>query len=249
MGPGKSTTMKPSPYFVFQQAAGHQGIPPEPGRRTTIFGQKLRECDRRIKVDHRSLRSASSSSRSSLKKATGAAERGSPVAGSAGGVNQPLRIASARNASARIGLLVSLGGLISATTRSRSVTSIVSPPAASRTYSLSLLFNILMPTDLMHDKVATSSYFVNDLLIPSLVSRSVINPERHPAVHIQGRRRFKHPAAEEEPVKFNHPVIRNKPDMTSDRKKGLEIPPQVVIAHPDLVVRAEAAPGGRQRIP
>ena len=167
MGPGKSTTMQPSPYFVFQQAAGHQGIPPEPGRRTTIFGQKLSECDRRIKVDHRSLRSASSSSRSSLKRATGAAEHGSPVAGSAGGVNQPLRIASARKASARIGLLVSLGGLISATTRSRSVTSIVSPPAASRTYSLSLLFSILMPTDLMHDRVATSSYFVNDLPIPS----------------------------------------------------------------------------------
>ena len=161
MGFGKSTTVQSSPYFVFQQTAGHQGFSPEPGWRTTIFSQEMSERDRRIQVDHRSLRSASSSSRISLRQATGAADCGSPVASSAGGVSQPLRTASARKASARTGLLVSLGGLISATTRSRSVTSIVSPPAANRTYSLSLLFSDLMPTDLMYDKVATSSYFVN----------------------------------------------------------------------------------------
>jgi hypothetical protein len=39
------------------------------------------------------------------------------------------------------------GGPISATTRSRSVTRTVSPPAASRTYSLNLFFRVLRPTE------------------------------------------------------------------------------------------------------
>jgi hypothetical protein len=41
------------------------------------------------------------------------------------------------------------------------VTSTVSPPAASRMYSLSLFLRSLMPTDLMPRKVATGGYFVN----------------------------------------------------------------------------------------
>ena len=44
--------------------------------------------------------------------------------------------------------VVSLGGQISATTRSLSVTRTVSPAAANRTYSLSRLLSTSMPTDL-----------------------------------------------------------------------------------------------------
>ena len=82
------------------------------------------------------------------------------MADSVGGVSHPLRTASASRASASIGLLVSLGGPISATTRSRSVTRTVSPEAASRTYSLNRLFNTFIPTDLMYGKVATRSNLV-----------------------------------------------------------------------------------------
>ena len=77
-----------------------------------------------------------------------------------GGVNQPLRTASASTASARAGLLVSRGGPSSATIRSRSVTRTVSPDAATRTYSLSLFFRAFMPTALMNGRwlpVATLS--------------------------------------------------------------------------------------------
>ena len=42
------------------------------------------------------------------------------------------------------------------------MTKTVSPPAASRMYSLSLFLSSLMPTDLIAKKVATGGYFVND---------------------------------------------------------------------------------------
>jgi len=64
-----------------------------------------------------------------------------------GGVIQPWRKASSKSASESIGLREGLGGPISATTRSRSVTKTVSPPAASRTYSLSLFLSVLRPTE------------------------------------------------------------------------------------------------------
>ena len=51
----------------------------------------------------------------------------------AGALSQPFLAASASIASASSGLRPSRGGTSSATTRSRSVTSTVSPPAASRT--------------------------------------------------------------------------------------------------------------------
>ena len=82
------------------------------------------------------------------------------MAGSVGGVSHPLRTASAGSASASSGLLVSLGGPISATTQSRSVTRTVSPDAASRMYSLNRLFNTFIPTALMCRRVATSSDLV-----------------------------------------------------------------------------------------
>ena len=130
-----------------------------------VFGQQLGKHNRSIEIDHRSLLSPSNSARRSRSGATGAGRGGSPTS-SAGGVNQPLRTASASCMSARIGLLVSRGGPISATTRSRSVTRTVSPDDASRTYSLRRLLSILIPTDLMYYKVATSGYLVNPTMCP-----------------------------------------------------------------------------------
>src|SRR5215472_11443435 len=78
-----------------------------------------------------------------------------------GGVTHPSRTASANRASASSGLRLGLGGTISATTRSRSVTSTVSPLAAKRTYSLSLFLSTLRPTERMTHIVATRSYLVN----------------------------------------------------------------------------------------
>ena len=45
--------------------------------------------------------------------------------------------------------------------------------------------------------------------------------------------------AKKEPVELDYPVIGHKPDMGTDGQKGLEVAPQVVIAHPDLVILAE----------
>src|SRR5207247_4167793 len=113
--------------------------------------------DRGIEVNQRSFRSCSSSFFSLRKDVTGL--RGGGVdAASAGGVIQPLRTASASNASASTGLLVVSGGTISATMRSRSVTKTVSPPAARRTYSLSLFLSTFRPTERMGTNVATGSH-------------------------------------------------------------------------------------------
>ena len=92
-------------------------------------------------VIHRSLLSSSNSPSRSWSGATGSGVGGFP-------------------ASASIGLLVTLGGPISAITRPRFVTRTVSPDAASRTYSLSRLLSTFIPTDLMDNEVATGSYFV-----------------------------------------------------------------------------------------
>src|SRR5262245_59799687 len=100
---------------------------------------------RGIEIGHRSARSFSSSFSSSRMLVTGL--RGGTVPpGSREGVIQPLRTASASMLSASRGLRPSRGGTSSATTRSRSVTRMVSPPAARRTYSLSLFFSVLSPT-------------------------------------------------------------------------------------------------------
>ena len=72
-----------------------------------------------------------SSSCSSVMIGTGAG--GGPAPGAAGGASRPLRTMSASRASARMGLRSARGGTISATMRSRSVTSTVSP-AAARTH-------------------------------------------------------------------------------------------------------------------
>ena len=64
-----------------------------------------------------------------------------------GAVIHPCRNASNNSASDSIELRAGFGGPISATTRSRSVTRTVSPPAASRTYSLNLFLSVLRPTE------------------------------------------------------------------------------------------------------
>ncbi len=146
-----------SPDLVFDEPTGDQRFAPQSFRRRAVLGQKMRQRHRGIEVDQRSLRS-SSSSFCSLRKVVTGLRGGGLVAASAGGVTQPLRTASDNNASAKTGLLVCSGGTISATTRSRSVTSTVSPCSASRTYSLSLFFKTFSPTALIAVMVASSSY-------------------------------------------------------------------------------------------
>src|SRR5216684_2688641 len=90
---------------------------------------------------------------------------------SVGGVIQPWRTASASIASARIGARPDRGGTSSATTRSRSVINTVSPPAARRTYSLSLFLRTLSPTALTGWKVAPGSHHVKGGV--AIVSTSV----------------------------------------------------------------------------
>jgi hypothetical protein len=116
--------------------------------RKTIFGEQMCRGDRAIEIDHRSSRSRCRSCIRSRNVVTGLRGGGS-LRASSGGASQPSRTASASRASARRGLRPGCGGTISATTRSRSVIRTVSPPAARRTYSLSLFLRIFRPTERM----------------------------------------------------------------------------------------------------
>ena len=142
------THVNPSPDFVLKKAAGDQRLLPKFFRGQAVFCQKMSERNRAVEIDHRSLRSRFSSRSNSRKDMTGL-RGGEPAAEREGGVIQPWRAASASKASASTGLLLFSGGTSSATTRSRSVTSTVSPCAARRTYSLSLFLRTFKPTDLM----------------------------------------------------------------------------------------------------
>lgn len=157
MGFVKIACVQSSPDLVLDQASGDKSCAPKSVRRAIILGQKVSESHGSAYVDHRSLRSPSNSAPTSFNAILGSGTGGVPTEGRSGGVNQPFRTASART-----GLLVSRGGPISATTRSRSVTRMVSPLAAMRTYSLSRLLRTLIPTDLTHSKVVTSCYCVKD---------------------------------------------------------------------------------------
>jgi hypothetical protein len=160
--------VNPCPNFILDQPAGDQRFLPEALRWRAVFGQKMRQRDRSIEVNQSSLRSCLSSLWSLRKEIMGL--RGGGVdAASAGGVIQPLRTASDSKASASTGLLVLSGGTSSATTRSRSVTSTVSPRSARRTYSLSLFFKTFKPTALMWLNVASGSYLVKPLKNPTSV--------------------------------------------------------------------------------
>ena len=100
-----------------------------------IFSQPIRARHRAIEIDHRSARSRCRWRKSSsiiIIIITGW-RGGGPRPTEIGGVIQPCRTASTNRASDHPELRVGLGGPISATTRSRSVTRTVSPPAASRT--------------------------------------------------------------------------------------------------------------------
>ena len=161
MGIYKLERTQADPHLIFEQSAGDESLTPKGDRRATVFGEKMGECNRCIHVDHRSLRSSSSSARRSRSGATGFDGGGTPSADETGGVNQPLRTDSASIASARKGFPASRGGPISATTRSRSVTRIVSPDAAKRRHSFSRPDNNLRSTDLMGIRVASGSRMVN----------------------------------------------------------------------------------------
>ena len=124
-------------------------------------------CQRhgRIEVDQRALLSSPSSASNSCNGATAGGVGGGTDEVRTGGVSQPFRTASASSASASKGLLVACGGPSSATIRSRSVIRTVSPGAATRTYSLSLLFRTFMPADLMERRVATRCHLVKVVMV------------------------------------------------------------------------------------
>ena len=145
------------PDFIFKESAGDQELVPDFRGRLAVFREKMSERDRGIEINQRSLRSCSSA-RSSLRKDISGLRGGGPAPGRAGGVIQPWRTASASKASASTGLRLFSGGTSSATTRSRSVTRMVSPRSARRTYSLSLFLRTFIPTALIEESVASGSY-------------------------------------------------------------------------------------------
>src|SRR3984957_16816167 len=136
----------PIPNPAFEKPAGHQLLIPERIRREPVFSQPMCERHRAIEIDHRSARSRCRLRKSWSIVMTGW-RGGGPRPTEIGGVIHPCRKASNHRASESTELRVGLGGPISATTRSRSVTRTVSPPAASRTYSLSLFLSVLRPTE------------------------------------------------------------------------------------------------------
>ena len=156
---GEFARVNASPDFILKQTARDQILPPKPLRWHLVFCKEMSEGDRGVEIDQRSLRSCSSSRRRELKDMTGF-RGGGPAGDRAGGVIQPLRTASASNASARSGLRFFWAGASSATTRSRSVTNTVSPLSARRTYSLSLFLRTFSPTARIGGKVASGSYHV-----------------------------------------------------------------------------------------
>src|SRR5215471_16102461 len=173
--------MNSGPNLIPDEPAGNERLSPQPVRRSAVFREPMRQRNRSVQVNQRSLRSCSSSFCSFRKEETGLRGGGMDAA-SAGGVIQPLRTASESKASASSGLLVLSGGTISATTRSRSVTKTVSPRSASRTYSLSLFFRTLSPTAFMGINVVSGSYLsraprkpmTRDLLAFLVVSAALV---------------------------------------------------------------------------
>ena len=112
-----------------------------------IFRERqMGKRDGAVEVDHRSSRSDSISFSRSRSFVIGV-RGGGPAETTTGGVTQPSRTPSARRASVKTVLRPACGGPNSATTRSRSVTNTISPPAAIRTYSLSLFLSTSRPTE------------------------------------------------------------------------------------------------------
>src|SRR5206468_2834538 len=144
VSPRQPARMDAHPQLVLQQPARDERLIPDLRRRFSILGQR----GGGVEVDHRSPRSSSISRRSCRSFATGGAAAGREGDSSAG-VIHPRRTASARSASGTRGARAPLGGTSSATTRSRSAMSTVSPWLARRTYSLSFFFRVLRPTTRM----------------------------------------------------------------------------------------------------
>src|SRR6185503_11390171 len=122
----EAARMDSRPDLVLEEPARYERFLPEGERGNSCFSQEMSERHRRVEIRHRSSRSrASSASRSSV-GATGF--RGGTVPrGVSAGLTTPSRTRAARWPSDRRSARVADGGVISATTRSRSVTKTVSP--------------------------------------------------------------------------------------------------------------------------
>ena len=135
-----------SPNLVLKESARHEVPVPKLGRRAAVLGEDFRKHDRCVDKDHRSARSASSSDSTLSNVPVLSGEDVASPTRISGGRTNPFLTASARNTSAISSPRPGLGGDISATTLSRSVTRTVSPCDAKRKYSLKRLFSTLMPT-------------------------------------------------------------------------------------------------------
>jgi hypothetical protein len=135
-------------------------------RLSKVASAILTDCSRTIstearcmQVDHRSVRSSSSSFSRVVQGTAGfLASLDFPLTG---GRSHPLRSMSASMASPASSDLQGAGGVISATTMSLSMTRIVSPDAARFTYSLSLFLRVFKPTARIMTMVAPVSYSHN----------------------------------------------------------------------------------------
>ena len=146
MTAAKTARVSTIPDLIFKKTARNERLPPNGFGQHSTFREKMGKRDGAVEVDHRSSRSDSisfSRSRSFIIGVRG----GGPAGTTTGGVTQPSRTPSARRASVKTVLRPACGGPNSATTRSRSVTNTISPPAAIRTYSLSLFLSTLRPTE------------------------------------------------------------------------------------------------------
>ncbi len=126
------SALAPCPKLVLEQPAGDERTLPEGVVGTARFAERVGERLGGVDVDHRASRSVRSSASSSSVGATG--RRGGLPRGRVGGRDQtaPNQLRQTR-ASIELAARPVRGGDSSATTRSRSVTSTVSPLAAKRT--------------------------------------------------------------------------------------------------------------------
>src|SRR5215212_8217994 len=138
------------PDLVFEQAARYEPLGPKGAWRQTFLVEEQRQRDRAVEIDQRSSRSRAIASSSSAEVITGFGRGGGPDA--VGRVIEPSRTIRAITGSDSQSRWSTVGGRSSATTRSRSVTSTVSPASARRTYSLSLFLRTLRPTERMAER-------------------------------------------------------------------------------------------------
>ena len=137
-GPG-AAGMNTIEHLDFEQTARNESLGSERiGGRAALREQPCQQ-DRGIEIDQRSARLTSRSRMTSLSSATGLRRGSLAVGGSVAGVRCPCLISSPTFCSAGEASARTRGATTSTTTRPRSVTSTVSPAAAARMYSLSLV--------------------------------------------------------------------------------------------------------------